>query len=141
MITNTVAVSADDVKRIQDHANEVAQSRVGELVLCDILDQVQSEFREIDPGKDSQAEGCSPDQCNTCSTSSDCTTSLLSKVSQEEMDAVPKPSFSVNAPSADTETEQAKKPTESQQQKIKDGFNPDAGLYIFFLLLFIRLTS
>lgn len=139
VISNVSAASQDDVRRIEDAANNTATTRVGELVLCDILEEVQSSFREIDPGKDS-TEGCSPDQCNTCSTSSDCTSSILSKVTQEEMDAVPQPSF---AQSINQEELSAPvtKPSELQQQKITGRFDPKSGLPLSFHHSFtLRIT-
>lgn len=141
MISHYTAVSDENVHIIEAKANEYARNHVGELVMCEIIDEVQSELRELDPGKDSADAGCGPDQCNTCATNNECTSAVLSKVTQEEIDAVPVPSYVKDSVSNFSETNSSNKKTltEEQQKKVNASFDPNSGVFLFIYIKYNKL--
>ncbi|KAH7826094.1 uncharacterized protein MONOS_17396 [Monocercomonoides exilis] len=125
-------VTRPTVLKIEADANKFSQSHPGELIMIELLDEVQTAFREVDPGKE---KACGPEQCPTCIAKDSCTQDILDSVTDEDIEAVPQPSFitSVSTQNNILSNEEALKPKQSLvtsgQLKPDTSFDPKKELF------------
>ncbi|KAK2956122.1 hypothetical protein BLNAU_8902 [Blattamonas nauphoetae] len=130
-ITDFSSVTEGNVRAIELGANRMAEEMKGEFCICQILDDVQAKFLEIDPMKDVVPEGCAPDACNSCVSTSHCTLNVLDGITEEDIAAVPWQTTK-ESPSEHNPSIRKTKPSDELKTKLenkKDTFDPKTEIW------------